>query len=467
VDPPLVKGELNPDAEGHRLDQTSFSDWPIPAPVALAVVAVLAAVAVALMLALRRASERQVEAERRARKAMEASSRPVRRLEQDLNFLFEFFQVFSNLLGELHAEKQVRKIPQVLLSAMVRIFRPEVAVVLVVRRSASGESDDRDRLVVAACHANQRGLRKGMMFRVGEGQAGIVAERQRVMVGEDFELDRAFNYERTRLSEEPNYDIVAPMVAGGDTLGVLAIARPERHHDRERQVLEMIARLGGLTWKNVEAYRSAKDEAEIDKLTGILNKGALLDRLSRVILEAREQASPASVFIFDIDHFKHYNDEHGHLAGDHLLRQLSTLVRDTVRSGDVFGRFGGEEFLLVMPGRPAAQAMNAAGIVRRRIEEFAFEGEETQPLGRLTVSGGVACFPDDAPDSVELLRAADAALYRAKHGGRNLVLRADDTGLNPVATRADDDVLPEGKAEIEEIEYEAVDIASLMDEDIP
>jgi diguanylate cyclase (GGDEF)-like protein len=306
-----------------------------------------------------------------------------------------------------------------------------------------------------------------MMFRVGEGQAGIVAERQRVMVRDDFELDRAFSYERTRLAEEPNYDIVAPMVAGGETLGVLAIARPERHHDRERQVLEMIARLGGLTWKNVEAYRSAKDEAELDKLTGILNKGALLDRLSRVILEAREQGTPASVFIFDIDHFKHYNDEHGHLAGDHLLRQLASLVRDTVRSGDVFGRFGGEEFLLLMPGRPAAQAMNAAGIVRRRIEEFAFEGEETQPLGRLTISGGVACFPDDAPDSVELLRAADAALYRAKHGGRNLILRADDTGLNPVSTRVDDLADTDTNIKPERPEYEAIDIGPMTDEDTP
>ena len=417
------------------MDLSPVGEWPALALVAAMVFAALAVIVGALLVALRRASEARQAAEEQVVAAMEASARPVRRLEQDLNFLFEFFQVFSQLLGELHAETQVRMIPKDLLTAIVRIFRPEVAAVLVVRRGATGDAKSGDRLVVAALHSSQRSIREGMVFNVGEGQAGVVAERQRVMIREDFELDRAFKYELTRQAGEPDYDILAPMVAGDETRGVLAIARPERHHEREREVLEMIARLGGLTWKNVEAFLEVQDKAEIDKLTGILNKGALLDRLSRVVLEAREKGARASAFMFDLDNFKHYNDSHGHLAGDHLLRQLSTLVRENVRSEDVFGRFGGEEFLLVMPGLAAAQAMNAAGMVRRRIEEFAFEGEETQPMGRITISGGVACFPDDAPDSVELLRAADAALYRAKQGGRNLVLRADDTGLNPISTR--------------------------------
>jgi len=417
------------------LDLIPVGEWSPVALLAAMAVPALAVIVGALLVALRRASEARRAAEQQAVAAAEASARPVRRLEQDLNFLFEFFQVFSQLLGELHAEKQVRMIPKVLLTAMVRIFRPDVAVVLVRRRGAAGDPTSGDRLVVAALHSSLRGIREGMVFNVGEGQAGTVAERQRVMIREDFQLDRAFRYELTRQAGEPDYDILAPMVAGDETLGVLAIARPERHHEREREVLEMIARLGGLTWKNVEALRSAKDKADIDKLTGILNKGALLDRLSKVVLEAREKGARASAFMFDLDNFKHYNDSHGHLAGDHLLRQLSTLVRENVRSEDVFGRFGGEEFLLVMPGLAAAQAMNAAGMVRRRIEEFAFEGEETQPMGRITISGGVASFPDDAPDSVELLRAADAALYRAKNGGRNLVLRADDTGLNPATTK--------------------------------
>ena len=97
--------------------------------------------------------------------------------------------------------------------------------------------------------------------------------------------------------------------------------------------------------------------------------------------------------------------------------------------------FGGEEFLLVMPNRTGAQAMTAAGLIKKVIEEYPFEGGSTQPLGRVTISGGVAVFPDDAPEQVDLMQAADNALYRAKTGGRNRVVRAEESGLNPIETR--------------------------------
>jgi diguanylate cyclase (GGDEF)-like protein len=193
----------------------------------------------------------------------------------------------------------------------------------------------------------------------------------------------------------------------------------------------MIARVGALTWVNVQAYQQKEVEADIDKLTQIFNKGALLHRLGLATHQAREKSQRVSVFMFDLDNFKVYNDTNGHLAGDRLLSQLAGLVKETVRADDVFGRFGGEEFLLVMPGRSGAQAMTAAGMVRKRIEEFPFEGGDTQPLGKVTISGGVACFPNDASDSVELLRVADEALYRAKQNGRNRVERAAEAGLNP------------------------------------
>ena len=400
-----------------------------------ALVLIVAVLLLALFMALRRFSVAKQEAEIAAREAKDAAERKFRRLGHDLNFLVDFYRVFGRLLAEMHAEKQVRMIPQALLKAMVEIYGPEVAAVLVRRSGLSGDPDEVPRLSVVALHSIRGSMKKGTEFRFGEGQAGMVAERKQVMVRKDFEEDQLASYQRAQVTAEPKYDIIAPMVAGGETLGVLAISRPDRHHDSERDVLEMIARVGALTWKNVQAYREKEVEAEVDKLTRIFNKGALLRRLGLALHEARSTGGRASIFMFDLDNFKVFNDTNGHLAGDRLLTQLSQLVKETVRTDDVFGRFGGEEFLLVMPNRNGAQAMTVAGTIRKRIEEYPFEGGDTQPLGRVTISGGVACFPDDAVEQVELMQAADNALYRAKDSGRNQVRRADESGLNPSDTR--------------------------------
>jgi diguanylate cyclase (GGDEF)-like protein len=403
--------------------------------IAAALVPALILVLFAVLLALRRASRDRQAAEKKAKDLGEEATRKLRRLEQDHNFLVEFFRVFSRLVGEMHAERQVRKIPAALVKAMVEIYRPEVAAVLVRRDPRAGDENKGQRLTVAALHSLRGALKVGMEFKFGEGQAGLVAERGHVMVRKDFDEDQIAAYERSKVTTEPKYDILAPMIAGSETLGVLAISRPERHYHKERDVLEMIARLGALTQVNVQAYRSKEVEAEIDKLTKIFNKGALLRMLGIALHNARENGGKVAVFIFDLDNFKVYNDTHGHLMGDHLLTNLAALVKDNVRSDDIFGRFGGEEFLLVMPNRTGAQAMTAADMIRRRIADYPFEGRQKQPLQIVSISGGVAVYPDDAPGQVELMQAADNALYRAKEAGRNQVKRAEEAGLNPIDTR--------------------------------
>ena len=124
----------------------------------------------------------------------------------------------------------------------------------------------------------------------------------------------------------------------------------------------------------------------------------------------------------DIDHFKNYNDLNGHLAGDELLKQLTELVLDETRAQDIFGRFGGEEFLLILPGRSSEIAVYVAEEIRQRIESHLFPYGHEQPLGKLTISSGVASKERLVQSSRDLLTAADAALYRAKQSGRNRVL---------------------------------------------
>jgi len=355
---------------------------------------------------------------------------PARRLEQDLFFVVEFIKEFPKLMAELNTQNEVRQLPPVLLNAMVRIFRAEQAVVLVRRRSTLSEPDRRNRLIVAALASSERGLSVGAEIPIGEGHLGYVAESREVLDYQDFRKVMADNPRRFDSGAGALFSVAAPMVQDAESLGVIAIARPQRHHPQEKEMMQLIASLGAITWNNLTAYRTVKVAADVDELTGIFNKRALKFRLSELVYSARQAGTRASVFLFDIDHFKNYNDLNGHIAGDQALRLLAQLVRDSVRSDDIFGRFGGEEFLLIMPGRSPAQAMSAANNIRQRIARYEFPFGDKQPKGMVSVSGGVATFPDDAQDAVELLLSADNALYRAKQAGRNKVMRAE-TGLNP------------------------------------
>jgi len=127
------------------------------------------------------------------------------------------------------------------------------------------------------------------------------------------------------------------------------------------------------------------------------------------------------VLMIDIDHFKEINDDHGHLAGDMVLREVARLLTDSVRTVDSVGRYGGEEFLLVLPHTTRADAVKTAERIRKRIEEHAFWTGEKEL--EVTVSVGISSFPAEGVDSPSaLLREADIALYRAKESGRNRVV---------------------------------------------
>jgi diguanylate cyclase (GGDEF)-like protein len=375
-----------------------------------------------------RATQKQQTVEQRS-----SAGSPVLRMERDMDALVDFIKEFPAIMLDLNKQSNVRQIPSVLLNAVVRVFRAEQAAVLVRRKSTLMEPERSNRLIVAAVSSSERGLDVGTEIEIGEGQLGMVAENQRIMDRSDFTNSTDTGQFMMGGGRLPLFEVVAPMVHEDETLGVLAFSRPQRHHPREKEMLHLIAQLGAITWHNTTAYRKVQVSADVDELTDIYNKRALKFRLSELVYEARQAGGRVSVFLFDIDHFKNYNDLNGHIAGDQALKLLARIVKETVRSDDVFGRFGGEEFLLIMPGRTTAQAMSAAGNIRQRIANYEFPFGDRQPMGKVTVSGGVSTFPEDAQDAVELLLASDNALYKAKQAGRNQVLRAE-TGMNPITT---------------------------------
>jgi diguanylate cyclase (GGDEF)-like protein len=167
-----------------------------------------------------------------------------------------------------------------------------------------------------------------------------------------------------------------------------------------------------------------------DDLTRLKNFRHFASRLEEEVQRAERYGHHLSLILFDIDHFKHYNDTHGHPAGNEVLRVIGRLLRDSARQTDIIARYGGEEFVIVLPETTKGDALMLAEKICRLIEAHRFPGEERQPGGSLTVSGGVAAVPSDLAHSPLLLDAADRALYAAKEAGRNRVLAyAPDMGM--------------------------------------
>lgn len=166
--------------------------------------------------------------------------------------------------------------------------------------------------------------------------------------------------------------------------------------------------------------------ADLDDLTGLYNKKFLQEYLDDEVSRTLIVKDSLSAIMIDVDHFKHYNDTNGHQAGDEVLRTIARLLRDQTRALDINVRYGGEEFLVILPRTSLERATRSAERIRRAVEQCDFANTKSQPQGRLTISLGVASLPRHAQDGQELIAKADAALYAAKTAGRNAVRTADE-----------------------------------------
>jgi len=187
--------------------------------------------------------------------------------------------------------------------------------------------------------------------------------------------------------------------------------------------------------ENAARYSHAKERAFVDDVTGVYNARYLLSTADNEIRRADRYSNSLSVIFIDLDRFKKVNDSHGHLIGSQTLRNLSALLLECIREVDTLARYGGDEFTILLPDTPHESATQVAERIRRSVEAHVFECGNAPPL-KLTISAGVASFPQHGRSRAELLDAADKAMYRAKSQGRNCIASAADLDLPPSPERS-------------------------------
>ncbi len=215
--------------------------------------------------------------------------------------------------------------------------------------------------------------------------------------------------------------ISAPLVSENKAIGILRMdsLREFMYVQDDLRLLDIIADLSAVAVQNALLYSRTQELAIKDSLTGLAVRRYFMARFKEEIKRAARSKGELSLLMFDIDHFKNYNDKYGHISGDLVLKHLARLISSMAREGDIVARYGGEEMAVLLCGRNKNQAASEAESIRKAIEK--------KPLmlrrqaAAVTVSIGLANYPDEAVTEEELIRIADERLYKAKAAGRNRV----------------------------------------------
>lgn len=254
-------------------------------------------------------------------------------------------------------------------------------------------------------------LRRGQLYSVGDASTGMICNH----VGPPI----AVSY------------ICVPMIAQGETLGILHIRsnpwgasklleQPIIAVESKWQLALTVSEHIGLALANLKLRESLRIQAIRDPLTGLFNRRYMEESLERELKRAQRKGVPIGIVMMDIDHFKHFNDSFGHAAGDYLLRELGVFLKTLVRGEDIASRYGGEEFIVVLPETSLEETMQRAEQIRQDVKTLKLSEQFPKSEG-VTLSLGVAVFPQHGTSVEELLKSVDVALYQAKRDGRDRV----------------------------------------------
>lgn len=299
----------------------------------------------------------------------------------------------------------------------------EKAVALI--GAAGGElgiySEEENMLTLSACH-NMEKDNRGASIPLGQGILGQVAlSRKPLILRGNIQGDERFSQLFSDVHPNSWTGVIAsPIYTTKKLLGVLNLVETRAEHvftKSDLQILTLFTDHIAITLENARLFQEVQNLATVDELTKIKNRRRLFDLGQLEFDRARRHELSLSAVMIDIDHFKRVNDTYGHAAGDQVMRILAQRCQQEIRKADIFGRYGGEEFTIILPHTVSQDALNLAERLRARIARRPFKTERGEiPI---TISLGVASLTSEIPDLASLIDRADTALLVAKNSGRN------------------------------------------------
>lgn len=340
--------------------------------------------------------------------------------ESDLHRLKLEHSIYADLARTLTSTLDLSQVLRIVMEKVKDLLRPRNWSLLLMEPDGLslrfeiivGEGDD---------------LLTGRTLNIGEGIAGWVAQTGESLLVQDAQNDKRFCRRFDELCSFTTRSIIAvPLKNKGKVLGVIELVNrmeEDIFSDLDMHSLETIAEYAAIAIGNAALFERVQRLVVTDDHTSLYNIRYLYDALDRELKSADAEGHEVSLIFFDLDHFKKVNDRHGHLAGSKTLREVGLLLKELTRPGDVPVRYGGDEFIVLMPRAGRAEAMAFAEFLRERINKHAFLCEEGLNL-HITASYGVATYPGAASDKATLLNMVDAAMYRIKETTRNGIAAA-------------------------------------------
>ena len=268
---------------------------------------------------------------------------------------------------------------------------------------------------------------RSIRLKIGEGIAGWVAKNGESLLIPDVNSDPRFAPKIDQAVSFKTRSIVCvPLKFKGRVTGVIELINSigeSTFDESDQEILEVIADYSAIAIENARNFARIQQLVITDELTGLYNASYLLDFLDYELSRARRYNTHLSVIFIDLDHFKDVNDTHGHLVGSRLIHEIGRLIHENIRKSDMAARYGGDEFVIVLPNTPKTGALTLAKNLRDKVRSTDFLTSQGLDI-RITASFGLASYPTDADSKLSLVRLADKAMYAAKDASRDTVRTA-------------------------------------------